>query len=42
MVFRSEKEGSWPYLLFYITGPEAGDYVVESGNTKTMRFVPGL
>lgn len=22
-VFRSEKEGSWPYLLFYVTGPEA-------------------
>jgi hypothetical protein len=31
-VFRSEKEGSWPYLLFYVAGPE------ESGDEKTKKF----
>ena len=36
-VFRSEKEGSWPYLLFYVAGPEARVDARESGDEK-MKF----
>jgi len=37
-VFRSEKEGSWPYLLFYVAGPEVGVDAVGSGDEKTQKF----
>jgi hypothetical protein len=37
-VFRSEKEGSWPYLLFYVAGPEAGmDTVQGDGSMKKIK-----
>lgn len=33
-VFRSEKEGSWPYLLFYVAGPEAEGGMEGAGKVR--------